>query len=202
MRPQMITWPLTSVWGSFASVNAFPPDRTLSWVPCRLCNTVWHQTLTNQYSLWLIIFHCPKYHAFCVCKQPFSLWNIGRYLNNCTVLSLHGTVLRHENTHIIGLSNVTPDNILYSFQTFLAQKYGYRPFPPKIDAVEFEKILSGVSKADDKKLLTDWFVRDDNIVPPLYQLTPIRQKLPDYANDDNPELKSKVESYFPFCAIQ
>ena len=103
---------------------------------------------------------------------------------------------------MIELSNVTLGYFLYSFQTFLAQKYGYRPFPPKIDAVEFEKILSGVSKADDKKLLTDWFIRDDNIVPPLYQLTPIRQKLPDYANDENPELKSKVKSGFHFYGIQ
>ena len=77
-------------------------------------------------------------------------------------------------------------------QTFLAQKYGYRPFPAKIDAEEFEKILEGVENNDDKTLLTDWFVRDSNIVPPVYQLTPIRQKLPDYANDENPELKKKV----------
>ena len=48
-----------------------------------------------------------------------------------------------------------------------------------MDAEEFEKILVGVEKADDKKLLTDWFLRNDNIVPPVYQLTPIRQKLPD-----------------------
>ena len=45
---------------------------------------------------------------------------------------------------------------------------------------------------DDKTLLTDWFVRDDNIVPPVYQLSPIREKLPDYANDEDPELKKKV----------
>ena len=81
---------------------------------------------------------------------------------------------------------------MFILQTFLAQKYGYRPFPAKIDAEEFEKILDGVENNDDKTLLTDWFVQDCNIVPPVYQLTPIRQKLPDYANDENPELKKRV----------
>ena len=61
--------------------------------------------------------------------------------------------------------------------------------------MEFETLLEGVESDDDKTLLTDWFVRDDNIVPPVYQLTPIRQKLPDYANDEDPELKKKVMDF-------
>ena len=86
-------------------------------------------------------------------------------------------------------------NHVYLLQTFLAQKYGYRPFPAKIEAEEFDSIINGVEKEEDKTLLTNWFVRDDNIVPPVYQLTPIRQKLPDYANDEEPELKKKVGDF-------
>ena len=126
-----------------------------------------------------------------------DLWRICALA--CIKLSL---LLRECNFQLFASHILDHENMLVTqhfhcyFQTFLAQKYGYRPFPPKIDADEFEKIVSGVSKADDKKLLTDWFVRDDNIVPPLYQLTPIREKLPDYANDDNPELKKKVKLHF------
>ena len=80
----------------------------------------------------------------------------------------------------------------FFLQTFLAQKYGYRPFPPKIDALEFETILDGVDDEDDKKLLSDWFLRDDNSVPPVYYLTPVRSKLPHYANDEAPDLRAKV----------
>ncbi|EDO47107.1 predicted protein, partial [Nematostella vectensis] len=60
-----------------------------------------------------------------------------------------------------------------NFITFLGQKYGYRPFPPKIPASEFEKLASAVGSKEDKDLLYHWFRRDDNIVPAEYLLQPI-----------------------------
>ena len=81
-------------------------------------------------------------------------------------------------------------------QTFLAQKYGYRPFPPKIAADEFETLLSAVSDAGDRDLLSDWFIQDKNVVPPIYMLHPIRVKLPHYADDSQPEKKKEVPVKF------
>ena len=75
----------------------------------------------------------------------------------------------------------------------MAQKYGYRPFPPKILAGEFEKILNAVKEEDDKRLLQDWFVRDDNTVPAKYLLQPIREKLVHYVDDANPDKKKEVK---------
>ncbi|EDO47108.1 predicted protein, partial [Nematostella vectensis] len=60
-----------------------------------------------------------------------------------------------------------------NFITFLGQKYGYRPFPPKIPATEFENLLSAVNNVEDQQLLRHWFRRDDNIVPAEYLLQPI-----------------------------
>lgn len=80
----------------------------------------------------------------------------------------------------------------FNLQTFLAQKYGYRPFPPKIEAEEFEKLLKATKKDGDKKLLTDWFLKDENYVPAQYQLQPIREKLAFYADDTQPDKKKQV----------
>ena len=77
--------------------------------------------------------------------------------------------------------------LIYSpllFQTFLAQKYGYRPFPPKISASEFNQLLSAVNKDDDIALLKKWFWLDENLVPPTYILQPITDLLPHYNNQN------------------
>ncbi|KAK3736404.1 hypothetical protein QZH41_017906 [Actinostola sp. cb2023] len=79
-----------------------------------------------------------------------------------------------------------------SFITFLGQKYGYRPFPPKISAAEFEKLLSAVDEQDDIDLLKLWFLRNDNSVPPEYVLQPISSVLPNYRNYDKPELRKEA----------
>ena len=85
---------------------------------------------------------------------------------------------------------------MWSFQTFLSQKYGYRPFPPKIKADEFEKILAAVDNDEDKSLLTDWFLKDENCVPALYLLQPIREKLKHYVDDENPDKKKSVNDIY------
>lgn len=38
----------------------------------------------------------------------------------------------------------------------------------------------------------NWFSRDDNVIPALYLLQPIRDKLPDYVNDAEPDKKKEV----------
>ena len=89
-------------------------------------------------------------------------------------------------------SNHTGTIDLLYLQTFLAQKYGYRPFPPKIAVDEFEAILAQVSEESDKELLTSWFRKDENTEPALYLLQPIRSKLPHYADDTDPDKKKQV----------
>ena len=70
------------------------------------------------------------------------------------------------------------------FKTFLAQKYGYRPFPPKISASEFNQLLSAVNKDDNVALLKKWFWLDESLVPPTYILQPITDLLPHYNNQN------------------
>jgi hypothetical protein len=90
------------------------------------------------------------------------------------------------------LSDVILPFVLMRVQTFLGQKYGYRPFPPKIPAAEFERLQSAVDNTDDIELLKLWFLRDDNTVPPEYLLQPITSVLPDFRNYGNPELRKQA----------
>lgn len=80
------------------------------------------------------------------------------------------------------------------FQTFLGQKYGYRPFPVKIPASEFEKLLGAVGEKDDNELLKKWFWRDDNAFPAQYLLQPITSLLPHYRDYENNELRKKASA--------
>ena len=58
--------------------------------------------------------------------------------------------------------------MFYFFQTFLSHKYGYRPFPAKIEASEFEKMLQVVEDDVDKDLLRKWFLKDLNMVKQIF----------------------------------
>lgn len=70
---------------------------------------------------------------------------------------------------------------LFPSQAFLGQKYGYRPFPPNIKAAEFEYIYNALQqKGVDVKDLNLWYKKDENIVPPMYNLQPITSQLPHY----------------------
>ena len=76
----------------------------------------------------------------------------------------------------------------------MGQKYGYRPFPVKIAASEFEKLLGAVDNKDDLQLLKNWFWRDDNSVPAQYLLQPITSLLPHYRDYANDELRKKASA--------
>ena len=90
--------------------------------------------------------------------------------------------------------------LYFLLQALLGQKYGYRPFPPTIDADEFSAIrdeLALAAAAADEDgdeaassgrqaslaLLDMWFKRNTNVIPPVYTLQPISSVLPDYAFD-------------------
>lgn len=70
-----------------------------------------------------------------------------------------------------------------TLQILLGQKYGFRPYPPRINSDEFEKIrnelvLNNVSTS----LLDAWFKKNTNVMPNIYILQPISSLLPHYAD--------------------
>ncbi len=58
-----------------------------------------------------------------------------------------------------------------NFIVLLGDRYGWRPVPPAIPADECEAIEHHVAPAE-KELLQRWYKRDDNAVPPVYDLQP------------------------------
>lgn len=69
-----------------------------------------------------------------------------------------------------------------NFITLLGQKYGYRPFPPKIPANELDSMLEVISNEADIELIKKWFYLDSNTIPSTYVLQPINDLLPNYNN--------------------
>ena len=80
----------------------------------------------------------------------------------------------------------------FILQTFLSQKYGYRPFPHHIPATEFDSLSAAVDDQDDKQLLQVWFKLDDNAVPPEYVLQPISTQFKDYVDPSSFEAKQQA----------
>lgn len=77
-------------------------------------------------------------------------------------------------------------------QTFLSQKYGYRPFPHHIPATEFDPLSAAVDDQDDKQLLQVWFKLDENAIPPEYVLQPISTQFKDYIDPPSFEAKQRA----------
>ncbi|XP_071093648.1 NACHT domain- and WD repeat-containing protein 1-like [Haliotis cracherodii] len=88
-----------------------------------------------------------------------------------------------------------------SFVTFLSHKYGYRDFPNKIEATEFDKLFAAVEEEEALTLLKTWFKRDDNAVPPTYFLQPISSILPDFRNENEDKRKSAKTAWYDQNAI-
>jgi hypothetical protein len=74
-------------------------------------------------------------------------------------------------------------------QTFLGQKYGYRPLPHKIEAVEFEQLLAVIEVTEDVELVQDWYQEDDNTVPSDYVLQPISSRLIHFRDHEHAQLR-------------
>lgn len=81
---------------------------------------------------------------------------------------------------------------LFYLQTFMGQKYGYRPLQPRVAASEFERLLNAVKINEDRDLLKHWYWRDDNSVPPVYVLQPISSRLPYYNDLRDVELRNEA----------
>lgn len=77
-------------------------------------------------------------------------------------------------------------------QTFLSQKYGYRPFPHRIPTTEFDSLSAAIDDEEDKQLLQVWFKLDDNAVPPEYVLQPVSTQFKDYVDPPSSEAKQQA----------
>jgi len=57
-------------------------------------------------------------------------------------------------------------------QAMIGDRYGYRPFPTCIDAVEFEMLMSVPNLGHDHdagvSIVRDWYQKDENAVPSCY----------------------------------
>eukprot|EP00736_Rhodelphis_marinus_P009553 Rmarinus@m.20301 len=81
-----------------------------------------------------------------------------------------------------------------SYIVILGNKYGFRPFPEKIEAAEFTKLLAVLEGERDEgdaeaamcyTYLTKWFWLDTNTMPSMYVLRPIFEVLPDYNHEND-----------------
>ena len=75
-----------------------------------------------------------------------------------------------------------------NFIVLLGDRYGWQPIPSEIPADEFEQIIPLVTK-EEKKLLAQWYLRDDNAVPPVYLLQPTTGEFIEYENWERIEVK-------------
>ena len=54
----------------------------------------------------------------------------------------------------------------------MGNRYGFQPFPAKIGYEEFENLLKVAEETNEEgsELLSEWFMKDENVVPPEYIL--------------------------------
>ena len=61
-----------------------------------------------------------------------------------------------------------------NFIALLGNRYGWRPLPSEVPDGDFTRILAEVERRTDRRLLAEWYRRDDNAVPPVWILQPRR----------------------------
>jgi len=71
-----------------------------------------------------------------------------------------------------------------NFVVLLGNRYGWRPLPEEIGADDFERILAAFDMEEEydssRALISEWYQRDDNSVPPVYTLKPRRGEFKDH----------------------
>ena len=76
-------------------------------------------------------------------------------------------------------------------QTFLGNRYGFRPIPRIIQKEEFETLLK-IAEEENLNIIEikEWYRLDENAIPAVYELQPISSKLK-YFIDMNPYNQQK-----------
>ena len=80
-----------------------------------------------------------------------------------------------HNVYLPNLQKLSTCNLfvsILSLQALLGNRYGFQPFPAKIGYEEFELLLHLAEELELEgcNLLTEWFIKDENAVPPEYVL--------------------------------
>lgn len=71
----------------------------------------------------------------------------------------------------------------------MGQKYGYRPFPPKIPATTFDKVIHLLTEHEKStETFKQWFLLDENACPSMYNLQSISSILKYYTDPSQAEL--------------
>ena len=67
-------------------------------------------------------------------------------------------------------------------QALIGDKYGYRPIPSSIrkDLFETLKLHGDCKESCDWSMVDEWYLCDENSVPPVYILQPISAKIDNY----------------------
>jgi NACHT domain- and WD repeat-containing protein len=81
-----------------------------------------------------------------------------------------------------------------NFVVLLGNRHGWLALPPQIPADEFEQIKDRVPEGDRRKLLDEWYVRDDNAVPPTYYLRPREKNGPYKEYEDWEPVEQQLHS--------
>ena len=81
-----------------------------------------------------------------------------------------------------------------AFIAILGDKYGWRPLPPSVNADEFESLLQLIDQSY-RELISTWYLRDDNSVPPCYLLQPISSQFPGIRSAEEDENSNAWEDW-------
>ncbi|XP_076085339.1 NACHT and WD repeat domain-containing protein 2-like [Mytilus galloprovincialis] len=80
-----------------------------------------------------------------------------------------------------------------NFLSLLSHKYGKRSLPRQIPAEKYEKIIKCIDLSDQRQLLSKWYIKDDNCIPPLYILQPVSSHLPEFIVKQNKEKQNAAK---------
>lgn len=81
-----------------------------------------------------------------------------------------------------------------NFIVLLGNRYGWRPAPEIIDAMEFIELYDRILDPEKKVLLNKRYERDDNAVPPIFFLKPRVLKIPSGSEPEEIEQIKKAET--------
>jgi len=111
----------------------------------------------------------PKLEHFCKAKgAAFQVVDLRWGISEADGLS-HDT-LRICLDEVARCRQISPKP---NFVMLIGDRYGWRPLPPEIPAVEFEEVNALLNEESEKiNLLHRWYRRDDNAIPPHYRLLP------------------------------
>ncbi|EGD72182.1 hypothetical protein PTSG_00205 [Salpingoeca rosetta] len=90
-----------------------------------------------------------------------------------------------------------------AFVTFLGDRYGFRPFPAKINASELDAMLKWLEQSSEEadnnavRVLRQWFLLDQNCSPPAYILQPVDTIIPDYTSHDRDKQRAAGAKWWP-----